>query len=230
MVTDAPAPDGPSVFATMAEERRRLVVVVLHEQPRPLPVDDLASFVAARETGSHPKRVPDETRRRVELSLHHVHLPNLVAAGLIRQEDGAVALASNPTADLAVDLALASSGSTVDSPGDEVFEVLGHRQRLAAVAVLQSAGEPWRLADLADRVAAAVGPGVSADRAAVSLDHLHLPQLAEAGIVTYDRDDQRVTFDGLPGPFERMLAEVDPAKKSSTGGPSTCGDSLSTFL
>lgn len=216
-------PDDPPVFAALDAERRRLAVVALHDRSGPVPVEDLAEAVAGREADRDP--VPEDRHRRVELSLRHADLPKLAWMGLVRREREGVALTSTQATSQAVELALATAGRD-RSTFDGLFEALAHRQRRTAVDVLRSAGEPLRLDDLADRVATA-SPAASTDRLVASLDHLHLPKLDDARIVTYDRDDRRVAFEELPEPFGRVLAERGPDVYRQNGGRPNSGDSLS---
>lgn len=220
MVPDDPPAD-PSVFTALATARRRLATVVLHER-QPLSVSDLVDHLVARRSG---RESTADAPQEVTVSLRHVHLPKLASAGVVDRDGSTVALTSTSSATLAVDLALATvdAGRSVD----EVFEALGARERLAAVGVLQSTGEQ-PLSDLADRVAEVVGPTAVADRLAVSLDHVHLPRLDDAGVVTYDRERKRAAFEGLPVPLPQRLERSTDDRR--TGGPPAGDGSLSTLL
>ena len=65
----------------LAAERRRLVLRILAGEPPPFSLERLAAEVAVRETAGGT--VDEQTRKRVEIALHHDHLPELAAAGVL---------------------------------------------------------------------------------------------------------------------------------------------------
>ncbi|WP_327053882.1 DUF7344 domain-containing protein [Halomicrococcus gelatinilyticus] len=71
------APD--HLFDLFASERRRILLAVLHERSPPLSSAELAEAVAAREADDAPRDLVE----RVQVSLHHAHLPKLSDAGLV---------------------------------------------------------------------------------------------------------------------------------------------------
>lgn len=85
---------GPSIeFDTVLElcrhERRRTIIEALVEQQRPIPMNDLAEMVVEREHHSPVTEVADEAVTRIEISLHHVHLPKVEAAGVVEYDSKA---------------------------------------------------------------------------------------------------------------------------------------------
>lgn len=62
-------------------ERRRVVLAVLDEQAAVVEREHLAAEVAAHETGCDSPS--EETVDRVELSLHHSHLPLMDELGVV---------------------------------------------------------------------------------------------------------------------------------------------------
>lgn len=68
------------VLLALADERRRLVVEYFREAAdRTVSCDELAAYVHANRTGSHRGDA-------VETRLHHVDLPKLADAGLIKYD------------------------------------------------------------------------------------------------------------------------------------------------
>lgn len=78
---------------------------------------------------------------------------------------------------------------------DVLFDALADRRRRRVLRCLREYRTPMALADLADEVAAReqelpvpeVPPG-EAERVYASLSHAHLPKLADANVVEYDRE------------------------------------------
>lgn len=109
----------------------------------------------------------------------------------------------------------------------EIFEVLVAPRRRAVLYELHGRSEPMTLTDLAASVDAVETvattemngneteaatetnePEVTAANrraVAIALDHIHLPKLQQAGLVTYDRTEKTVELDRIPRQFERYL-------------------------
>lgn len=105
MVGDAPAteraarehPDDRSldvIFEVLSDQRRRHVLTCLLDHGQAIALSELAADVAGRETGPGRNEVPphaSESRmevsedrvQRLTASLYHVHIPKLVAAGVV---------------------------------------------------------------------------------------------------------------------------------------------------
>lgn len=97
------ADETSATFDLLANRRRRLVLRRLAESDAPVSVDDLVDHVVLAEDGSESRSVASVgdavlgTRRRVRLSLHHVHLPKLAEANAVDVDSGsnAVSLGEN---------------------------------------------------------------------------------------------------------------------------------------
>lgn len=64
----------------LATERRRHAIEILAEERSAIGREDLAAEIAERESDANPD---DEFTRDVLISLHHIHLPKMAAAGVI---------------------------------------------------------------------------------------------------------------------------------------------------
>lgn len=82
---DEPFP-ASDIFDALSNDRRRVVLAALAEEPGPVEVPEVSRTVAAREAGTSRETVPEERIGRVHLSLRHAHLPKLDAAGLVRYD------------------------------------------------------------------------------------------------------------------------------------------------
>ncbi|NHN43471.1 hypothetical protein G9C85_17780 [Halorubellus sp. JP-L1] len=85
---------------------------------------------------------------------------------------------------------------TVDLTESETHRLLSSERRRAVLDVLATRTDPVDLSDIARTVAArenADEPDAKAiERVAVSLHHVHLPLIAEVGVIDYDGDANRV--------------------------------------
>jgi DNA-binding transcriptional ArsR family regulator len=84
-----------------------------------------------------------------------------------------------------------------------VFELLVAERRRNAMYALRRRAEPISVAELADEVTP--DEATEPDAVAATLHHVHLPKLAEAGVVTYDIDAGTVELLNLPRRLERYL-------------------------
>lgn len=106
-----------------------------------------------------------------------------------------------------------------DSGGDDwndVFEALSDLRRRYVVDRLHSAGDAVTRETLSEEIAAlerdasvADVPPEYVDRVRVSLHHVHLPKLASAGIVEYDRADGAVRLARQASRVTSLLDAVD---------------------
>ena len=197
------------VFAGVADARRRIVLDVLTDQPT-LHEQALATRVAARERATRVGDVTASERQRVWISLHHRHLPKLADLGFVTRVDDEVRLAADApdVEELGLlDVPDGTCGGPADR-ADALFDALANDQRRTILAILESrtAGaesDALSAAELADAVVATEFDGdadVTADpsRATVTLLHRDLPKLADVGLVSHDREVDRVAFEGHP--------------------------------
>lgn len=182
-----------------AEPRRDALAVLLREGPE-LTESRLATAVAARGAGTSVADVPAGERREARVSCRHVHLQKLAEAGLIEwdREDGAIRLTREDSLRRS-DLEPVLSGRT-ETGAEETsttFALLANERRRVALTVLERVG-PQDLGSLATRVLAREQVGrvteARTERVAVSLKHVHLPRLVEAGVV--EADGEQVGYRG----------------------------------
>jgi predicted transcriptional regulator len=96
-----------------------------------------------------------------------------------------------------------------ETPVDELFDVLTDVRRRHVLSVLSGRQSAMDVESLSDAVAAReydADPSVLSESTIhevhVTLHHVHLPKLADSGLIEYDRDDRTVetteTTDGVP--------------------------------
>ncbi len=84
---------------------------------------------------------------------------------------------------------------------DAYFTVLSNQRRRHVVDCLQEHRNPMALSDLADEVAVREHdspvteiPAEEVSEIQISLYHVHVPKMEDAGLVDYDQDDDLVTL------------------------------------
>lgn len=91
--------------------------------------------------------------------------------------------------------AVDESNAATELSTDARYELLAVERRRIALAVVADSDGPLTLHELASAVAEREADAPDADDAeavAISLHHVHLPRIADAGIVTYDTADKRI--------------------------------------
>ncbi|PSP78036.1 hypothetical protein BRC81_08230 [Halobacteriales archaeon QS_1_68_20] len=178
------------VFDALTSRRRRDVLAALVSAPSGVRERDLAARLAEGEASADQNVV----RRR----LRHRHVPKLADADLATydEETGRLALTDHPLLDVPV------LQQVLDAEvADDAFDCLASSRRRHVLAVLRDRGTVDR-----DELARAVADreaDSTADAVAVSLYHVHLPKLADAGLV--DVDDETVA---LRGDLPRVLLDL----------------------
>jgi len=67
--------DETVIFEVLSSERRRLAIQFLRDSEDDIEVNDIAEYIAERETGESPP--PKDARKTVYVSLHQTHLPKM---------------------------------------------------------------------------------------------------------------------------------------------------------
>lgn len=113
-----------------------------------------------------------------------------------------------------------ASRNTVPSLSlDETLGLLSNRERRALLAYLREEGDRTVTFDeVVDHLVAQrserIGEQTDRDHVARSLHHVHVPKLAEAGVVEYDTQDRTIRYrpdSRLETWLERIRAEDDRA-------------------
>lgn len=196
-----------------ADPQRRNALEALCEEGA-LTLDTLADHVAARERGLSVSDVPDDVSERIAIGLHHTHLQKLSQAGFVeRTEDSegtTVALTSAVEPDRVRDLIQYGDGDW-----EAIDALLRHDRRRHVVSLLASADGALSLRELTEAVVALEhGEAGTPHReplepVRVSLYHVHLPKLGDAGVLSYDAEDRLVTAESLPDVCE-IIVDDDP--------------------
>jgi len=83
-------------------------------------------------------------------------------------------------------------------------ELLASDQRRAVLRYLMGRpGEPVHIGKVVDYLLSQ-GKGTDRQNMLTALQHSHLPKLATAGVITYDRDQRRLTYRRAPA-LERLV-------------------------
>ena len=70
-------------FGILSDQRRRFVLLALADHEGTHMLRDIAEQIVAWEEGKLRREVTEEERKRVSVSLYHVHLPKLEDAGIV---------------------------------------------------------------------------------------------------------------------------------------------------
>lgn len=207
------------LLGLLSSGRRRRLVAYLHARDGSVSLSDAVAHVAESEGNS-------ERKTAVATDFHHVHLPKLADADVVRHDREADVLEAGANADRAVRLfESVTDENSVDSRDghrsnplaeacstDAVFRLLADRTRRILFLLLGGNDEQMHLDDLAERVAAWKGDKpvteVTADEretAKIELHHKHLPMLADAGVLDYDRETKTLPERGQPAAVAEWL-------------------------
>jgi len=96
-VESAPALQLDAVFDVLADGRRRTMLTVLADRRDATSVAELVEQTLADPTSDDDPN--DDARTTLTIRCHHVHLPKLADAGLVRYDHEAKTVAPTPTLD-----------------------------------------------------------------------------------------------------------------------------------
>lgn len=206
------SPNAPSTGAllnSLANDRRRRILGHLYQSDHGIHIEDLARALAAEAVESSDS-TSDGSEQRVPLELYHEDLPELDAAGLIEHTDQRVTIAREDVFDHPGVRPFIQDPDQVTDDEVAVLSTLADARRRTAYSALADCGDTLERSDLARRIADREDEDVSVGDVTLSLHHVHLPALEEAGIADYDPDagtatarEQSVLDDALLDGVER---------------------------
>lgn len=213
---------GKDLFSCLARsDRRRLLGILFERAPESMPLDDLARALTLERDAS-VEAESDDLLSRTLTTLRHQHLPMLDAAGLIDHDHDSdtVAITDHPAfRDTGIVEAITGEADSNSDSLDSLFEALAHSRRRTILDILSHqfgsiyvetlARELW--ANGRETPESAVSPE-AVQQLIVSLRHISLPRLSEAGVIEYDVEEGTVAYAGHPDlrvPWMHSVLEPD---------------------
>lgn len=184
------------LYQLLADQRRRTLLNIIDRSDGPVTELELARLVAARESGAAPDDGTATEREHVQISLTHVHLPQLEAAGLIERTDqDSITRTPHPLwtdSDFRMfltqtDVAPTTITATLDS--------LTNRERRAILAFLYD-HRRTTVSELAEELVATPISDLALSSVLIELTHRHLPKLEAVNVIEYDTTQDRVRYSG----------------------------------
>lgn len=173
----------------LSSEHCRQIIRILRGRNEAITEGDLADRLATAQDST--------SDGSLRIRLHHLHLPKLADMGLVEWDDAAQEVA--PTEHSVYD---ALDDSEPDDDRDSIAPVLADDRRRTIVAIVYAENSPVTRAELAHELASLEAAGEPAasrvETVTLQLHHRHLPKLAEAGLLEYDRADGTITYEGPP--------------------------------
>lgn len=187
------------LLAAVKSSRRRRILQILADRVSPVDEEELAIRLAAAERETSLQSVRDEEVQSLRADLRHHQLPMLEKVGLIARDGETVTTTDHRVFE---DRQTRQLIEAEDDGWDSVIDCLAAERRRIVLAVLEGRTEPMARADLAREVARRESTGEPSDdevkTVLVSLHHVHLPKLANAGLVEYNGTDEPVSYRGHP--------------------------------
>lgn len=207
--TDAPTTDSWSsstLFELLAHERRRYTLQYAHQHTGAVGFDELAAQIVhwERENTTAVGHVNHEDHHeRVVASLYHMHLPKLADAGVVDHDADRGTVRSRSNARLETVLSTAEDLDLSDNEKDQFYRALTshHRRRVLYYLLEENNSNVEELATVLCGWEATTTETMQApaDRRdlRIRLSHIHLPRLADAGLIDYESQAGSVQFDSL---------------------------------
>lgn len=101
--SEKPVLSAELLFDVLGSSYRRFVLSHLSDEPKPVPIDELAYRLAAWEDDTTVADVSSETADDIEILLYHVHLPKMAELGLVAYDSEAGVIAPGEGIETATD-------------------------------------------------------------------------------------------------------------------------------
>ena len=186
-----------SIFHGLAHESRRAVLATLRKQPSYSMINPDMITLLGRPPGE--SRGP---RFNQWSELSNQHLPTLEAAGMIafeRTTKTVQLIEEHPAfADSGITEVLDNLEHHDDKHLNDLFDALSAGRRREILDILSHQFGPIHLETLAGEIVAEDGQPPSTVSVQIELYHVHLPKLANAGLIEYDATEHLVEYTGHP--------------------------------
>lgn len=210
--TAAETTEERGLYGALADVRRRTVLTVLRERDTPIAESQLARVLAAREASDTPAAITTADHERVQLSLHHVHLPHLEAVGLVeRTDDDHLDCTQHSFWNTSPVRTVLTRDDIAPDVMTVTFDVLADERRRAILTLLKVKQE-LSMGEIATALAEIRLSGQELPSLAIELLHHHLPKLADAGVVDVDWSESCVRYTGnsvLDGWFGNVRSQQE---------------------
>lgn len=206
----ADASHSPAVLLEACTSPQRRIVLETLCDAGSLTLDELAERVVARRRGISTDDVSEDAHEQAAVGLYHNHLQQLADVGVVEQagdgRDTTVALTPDLEPEYVRELIEFGEGDW-----NALDAILSDERSQYATMVLSSADGPLSMDELAESVALLERGepegtrGEFLESVRISLHHVHLPELSEVGVASYDDEDERVELDRVPDAFESVV-------------------------
>lgn len=191
--TGANSYDAASILGDI---RYRRILSILLERSRPMPPQELGTQLAARAAAVPPSETPESVSESVRIDLRHRCLPKLRRVGWVeRRSDGLTATPSRLTT--TEGLSLPPLQDPEHPHWEPVSTLLARPYRIAVTERLADCEQSLPLARLVDQLQEYARPSRADElperqQLRTRLYHVDLPELAAAGLVTFDAAERTV--------------------------------------
>lgn len=188
--------EASKLYRVLADERRRVLLSVLRQYDTLVSESQLVRLVAAREIGDSPNAVTTADHERIQLLLHHVHLPHLEAAGLIeRADNGQIVCTEHPFWTYSDVRTLLTQDQVAPDITTITFELLADERRRAILTLLKDQQE-LTVREVAEELTETPLTDQELPNVTAELVHRHVPKLADAGVVEVDSTGDSIRYTG----------------------------------
>lgn len=205
-------PHSPTALLEACTSPQRRVVVETLCDVGSLTLDALAERVVAGQREVSRGDVREDAVEQTTVGLYHNHLQQLADAGIVDLADSG----RDTTVALTPDLEPEYVRELIEAGGGDwnaLQAILNDERGQYATRVLSNADGPLSIDELAEAVAflergePECTNGEFLESVRISLHHVHLPRLGEAGVTSYDDEGGRVELDRVPGAFEAIVGD-----------------------
>jgi DNA-binding transcriptional ArsR family regulator len=84
-------------FELLSNPRRRYALAYLSRRGQPITASELSEQIAAWEQDKPVNEIDDETAERIQMTLHHNHIPKLRSVGLVERTERGDGYVLQPT-------------------------------------------------------------------------------------------------------------------------------------